>query len=199
VNIGPRVEDFVTSDPGLLAQMYGAAPGSRTLETLLVQQHGADMDLSLYLDGDVLQRCLAIGRVEDLQPSQIADFCIALEGVSHFVYLIWKATRQVSVTLLELEIQAEVDKFLTLAKVLGAQAGVLPESLRAYLFERVSFAPHLDGAQLQRYQDANRYAGRFCWQLERSLRTVSGGQALNDARRFYRWGQHQKIASLQAH
>ena len=41
-------------------------------------------------------------------------FCLALEGVSHFLYLIWNASFDRSVTLLEMELQAEIDKFVML-------------------------------------------------------------------------------------
>ncbi len=36
----------------------------------------------------------------------------ALEGVSHFVYLAWNAGHDKPVSLLELEMQAEVDKYV---------------------------------------------------------------------------------------
>jgi len=40
------------------------------------------------------------------------DCCMLLEGVSHFLYLTWNAHYDRQVSLLDLELQAEVDKFV---------------------------------------------------------------------------------------
>ena len=48
-----------------------------------------------------------------LNENNVADYWTALEGVSHFTYYAWNAARDKPVSLFELELQAEVDKFVT--------------------------------------------------------------------------------------
>ena len=52
-----------------------------------------------------------------------ADYCTALEGVSHFHYLVWSLARGRNVSLLELELQAEVDKYATRAGAADSATG----------------------------------------------------------------------------
>ena len=161
-----------------------------------MHQDGEHLALSLYLDASIVERLKTSDPETPIVHDNLADFCVALEGVSHFLYLIWKATQQQSVTLLELEIQAEVDKFVTLAKLLGRQQGNIPSGLRRLLFDTAHFDPALDAASLLRYQDASRYAGRFCDQLERLIHSAGGARLLREARRFYRLGQQDKLQHI---
>ncbi len=57
-----------------------------------------------------------------LNESNVADYWTALEGVSHFHYFAWNAGHDKPVTLLELELQAEIDKYV--ASYLLLQAAV---------------------------------------------------------------------------
>ena len=50
--------------------------------------------------------------LNSLEASQLDDLWKVLEGISHFNYLVLRAADDRSVTLLELELQAEVDKFV---------------------------------------------------------------------------------------
>src|SRR6202030_239021 len=69
-----------------------------------------------------------------------ADYCTALEGVSHFVYSTWRLGRDLPVSLLELETQAEVDKYaVTVFLLADQQGGGYPAQVHARLFDRVSF------------------------------------------------------------
>ena len=83
-------------------------------------------------------RCILIlkylSRLEAADPhralteNNLADYCTALEGVSHFVYSTWGLERDMPVSLLELETQAEVDKYAITVFLLAAATGgaVLP-------------------------------------------------------------------------
>ena len=59
----------------------------------------------------VLRRLEATDPFERVTDDNLQDCCTALEGVSHFHYFVWSADRRRHVSLLELELQAEVDKY----------------------------------------------------------------------------------------
>lgn len=198
VSVGPRVEDYLMSEQQMLQTVAAAGTPRVIPEQLFVQQDGDDLALSLYLDAAIVERLQTSDPQDPIAAENLVDFCTALEGVSHFLYVVWKTGQQRRVTLLELEIQAEVDKFITLAKVLGRQQGSLPSGLRQWLFDSVSFDPALDGPSLLRYQDANRYAARFCSQLEQLIHSAGGARLLREARRFYRLGQQDKLQHIAA-
>ena len=88
---------------------------------------------------------------------------LALEGVSHFHYLCWNASYDKSVTLLELELQAEVDKYVTVLMLLGAQGSRTDSgAIHQRLFDEIHFRGDLPVEHLTRYQDANYYAAKYC-------------------------------------
>ncbi len=87
------------------------------------------MRLGLFIDRDVLERLARRDPLEALDEHNLPDFCTALEGVSHFHYLVWSLARGRNVSLLELELQAEVDKYATaVALMTRQQAGRFPAS-----------------------------------------------------------------------
>ena len=102
-------------------------------------------------------------------------------------------------TLLELELQAEVDKFITTAVLLNEQQGRLPKQLHGWLFDLPQFAEHLSPEQQQRYYDANRLAGRYCLDLYQRLRRGASMEELTpELRDFYRATQLNKIDRIRA-
>ena len=81
-------------------------------EQLFIAEIGDEMELALYIDPRILT-ALQYDRPEArLHNGNLENFCIALEGVSHFVKVVWSAQCGREVSALELEIQAEVDKFV---------------------------------------------------------------------------------------
>jgi hypothetical protein len=132
-----------------------------------------------------------------LTENNLADYCTALEGVSHFVYSTWRLARDLPVSLLELETQAEVDKYAVTVFLLARQlGGAYPAQVHARLFDRVSFDARLQPDQYHRYRTAHRCAAHYCRRLEH--RYVSRGQAriealVRDLRRFYRLGSTAKL------
>lgn len=116
------------------------------------------------------------------------------EGVSHFVYVTNRARQELPSTHLELELQAEVDKFVLLVlEQLPYDRGEAFE-VHARLFERVRFL-HEPGTELgDRYRTANDLAARFVRRL------MSCGPTLTHSalRRFYRAGQAEKIRLVAA-
>ncbi len=135
-----------------------------------------------------------------LDETNLADYCTALEGVSHFHYLMWNLTRNRRVSLLELELQAEVDKYASALTLMTRQrGGYFPAMLHARLFHHVAFLPCLDAAARRRYEEANRHAARYCRELEeRYLRSRRQRPEawVAELRRFFRRGHQEKIRQL---
>jgi hypothetical protein len=150
----------------------------------------------------VLKRLARNNPLDRLSDENIADFCTAIEGVSHFHYLTWRAANAVSVSLLELELQAEVDKYAAAVLLLTRQyEGRFPRSLHERLFHSVRYHVGLDAESLSRYRQANKTAARFCRQLdERFLhrRRVQPERWLGELRNFYRLHHAQKLRHVQA-
>ncbi len=70
-------------------------------------------------------------------------------------------------TQLELELQAEVDKYLTALFFLGLQnEGAVSTRLRQLLFGRYRLAEGLSAESAERYHEASRLANRYCGWLE---------------------------------
>jgi len=191
------VHDFLITDAAHAAALQGAVDGPVTDEQLLVAEDEDGLGLSLYLDRAVLERLLARCPLRELSEDNLADYCTALEGVSHFHYLVWNAAHARSVSLLDLELQAEVDKYASALRLLLAQrGGKFPGELFDRLFDRASFLPTLTPEQRGRYEEAHRYAARFCRRLED--RFLRRRQARPEAmvaqlRAFYRLGRHAKL------
>jgi len=191
------VYDFLVSDHTTAATL-NATPET-TDETLLILEGGDEAEVALYLDDDLLQRLGDDDPTVALNPDNMADFLAALEGVSHFVYYCWNAHHDKAVTLLEMELQAEVDKFITAAVLLEQQQGRLPKRLHRWLFDLPQLAGHLSGQQRQRYEEANRLAGRYCLDLYQRLRRgMPMDELMPELRSFYRATQANKIDRIRA-
>lgn len=198
VRLNYQVDDFVTTDRAFAERIDANVDSRSVKEKLLVLEDRGELNLSLFLDPEIVACLESNNPMENLDEENLQSFLLALEGVSHFLYLGWNACRDRSVTLLELELQAEVDKFIsTLALMAKSQAGRVPANLRQLLFENCVFDDALQGAHLTRYRDANRYAGKYCWQLEdRYLKRQQITAMWQDLRQFYRLPQSQKLQRI---
>ncbi len=198
VDLAYRIEDFLTTD-NELARSLGDGHPHQPREQLLVHQTGDDLSVSLYLDAELLAglRLHNVNALTDPDAANLADLSIALEGVSHFVYLIWNASYGRHVSLLELELQAEVDKFVTLLALLEDQGETAFARLHAWLFEEIDFAPTLDCEQRLRYVTANQFAAKYCWLVGRRYRGRGDRQVWhNELRRFYRLQHDAKLRHI---
>lgn len=202
VRIAHDVYDFLVTDRGRLP---GAARRGTSEEELLVahEPERDELSLALYLDPALLERLRRADPFIALHGGNLADCLTALEGVSHFVYLAFNAAHDKPVSLLELELQAEVDKFVASYCLLRRQVpGHFPHELPRLLFERAKVDPRLDATRAGLYREASRYAQRFCRHLERALarsRVDLGADAalLAELRRFYRLNTVHKRAHIE--
>jgi hypothetical protein len=196
VDLDYDVYDFLVTDRSAL---QGVAPeAAREVEEELLLAETADgAGVALYLDPSLLRRLEEADPVDALNEENLADYCTALEGVSHFVYTTWRLDQDLPVSLLELETQAEVDKYaVTVFLLADQQGGDFPAHVHPRLFDRVSFDAGLEPDQYDRYRTAHRCAAQYCRRLEH--RYVTRGQARTEAlvrelRRFYRLGSTAKL------
>src|SRR5580692_4564093 len=198
VDLQYDVYDFLVTDRRAL---QGAAPANDSRaseEELLLAETPDGAGVALYLDPSVLRRLEGADPVGALTENNLADYCTALEGVSHFVYSTWRLERDLPVSLLELETQAEVDKYAVTVFLLARQTGamVYPAQVHARLFDRVRFDARLEPHEYERYRTAHRCAARYCRRLER--RFVNRGVArieamVRELRSFYRLRHAAKL------
>jgi hypothetical protein len=126
--------------------------------------------------------------------ARLDTMCQIIEGVSHFVYVVERARLGREATQLELEVQAEVDKWVVLAASMRALDADGSAELRARLYERVAFAHGADTEFGERYRVANDVANRFVRRLEREYLEAARFVDLRDAlRRFFHVGQEEKL------
>jgi len=198
VEIPHRVNDFLITDANVLneLQCHEHAKRSEIEEQLLVVQDGDCLDIALYVDSEVVQRLAQDDPRSRLHAGNLADYCTAMEGVSHFMYLVWNARHERGISLMELEMQAEIDKYVSTAFLFGQQGGGrVPASLHRWLFEKPVFDSSLDRPSLERYRDANYYASQYCARLEkRYLKRHGQAGMFNDLRRLYRLTHRAKIS-----
>lgn len=175
-----RLESFYALEPGpdITDFVFATAPSER--EQLLVQHEDDEVALALYVpeatatDTDV---------VDDA-------YLQLVEGVSHFVYVTERARTDLPATELELELQAEVDKFVLLAfdgqRLANDRA---TEVLRA-LHDNARYV-HPDTTERGiRYRLATHLAARLS---ARMLHPSRAHKARSLLQRFYRSGQGEKI------
>ena len=195
---GYDVRDFLITDPRLAKILGGAGALTAGGETLLVHEDETGLSMSLYLEKTLLERLESADPLSELRIGQLDDLCKVIEGLSHFNYVAWRARQDRSMSLLELELQAEIDKFVSTMEIAREQGdNELLNGLHDRLFGNPGFHDELDSEQLERYRAATEYAGRFCRGLRKRLLQQRDG-ALTELRRFYRMPLNDKISHIHA-
>jgi hypothetical protein len=197
VPLAHDVYDYLVTDPGCVP---GAERRPACDEQLLVARDGDGIAIALYLDPQVLSRLAAADPLENLTAGNLADCWTALEGVSHFHYLAFHAGHDHEISRLELETQAEVDKYVaTFLLLRRQQPGHFPLELHRILFGQAYVDPQLPPGRAALYRRASAYAARFCRRIEGRLRRPAEAEAREvsaELRRFYRFTEARKLAHI---
>lgn len=161
-------EDFLVSLPPERAQEW-LPSGCRS--GLVLVEEADEIQVGMHLD-----------------PRDHDDAGTVVEETSHLVCLAWHAAQDLPVSLLVLELQAEVDRF------------VLPRLRREpdamTHFEAFRWADGLEPAALERYEVAHQRAHRYCRSLERRFPAHSDTPGLlGELRRFYRASPETKLSA----
>jgi hypothetical protein len=198
VDLSYDVYDFLITDRRSMSGAERLNERRALDEELLIAETPEGAGVALYMDADLLARLEAANPHRALDEGNLADYCTALEGVSHFVYSVWGLERDLPVSLLELETQAEVDKYAVTVFLLAEQLGgaSYPRQVHARLFDRVSFDERLEPDQAERYRTAHRCAAHYCRRLESRFvdRGVARVEAMvRELRSFYRLRHAAKL------
>ena len=149
---------------------------------LLLRKEGDEYSLRVLIG----ERTLDAIEEQGLSNVSLQQFVNAAEEISHFTYLCWAIANEREVSLLDVELQGEIDKFLLAQHYFSAGT-----DLFHHLFERCFLKPTLTRAQRERYTEANRLGGKFCkaW--------MSGEKNLEDLRKFYRLSSQGRLQRTQ--
>jgi hypothetical protein len=195
VETGVDVDDYVI-DPGMRDAIVDP-PGRKSREQLLVGECEDEASIALFIDPAALANLQAHDPARSLGDHNLQDFLLAVEGVSHFIYAICCARADRRVTQLELELQAEVDKYVTCLLVTETETRQQSSTLRRRLFEDFDYEPDLDHDEHARYRAANDNAQRYSAYLEHQFVTPRRiPEMLGELRRFYRLGLAGKLSSI---
>jgi hypothetical protein len=143
---------------------------ARTADEWVVIREGPQgVDVGVYISPEYLQRLAAHPHPAAAIPGAFTAYCAATEGVSHFLMLFDRVRREEPVSMLELEAQAEIDKFVS---------AVLhhPDRQQEWwdrLFRNARLADGLSEEEAARYTEAARLAGAFCATLTQTPHTAA--------------------------
>ncbi|MDY7229790.1 hypothetical protein [Hyalangium rubrum] len=188
-----RAETFVV-DTEAAVQLGGTG---RTEEELLVSEAEGELEMALYLAPSLLSRLkpYEAGPVGHLLDGDLDGYCQLAEGVSHFLYVAHTAAHGRALSLLELEAQAEVDKFaVCLLHRWGEGVKAWAQELLRRLFDRVSYHARLSPQERWRYEQANRLSRNFCSRLMVHVAERRLDRLLSELRYAYRLGAEAKLA-----
>jgi len=157
-------------------------------EVLLLRENEEDVEVTVHLPQSAIDGKKQLG---------FDELCQVIEGVSHFVFLVERSRRELPLTQLELELQAEVDKYVVFVHDPHNTQKFEPQRaarLRSRLFRAVSYLDPPGTEKGDRYRLANDLAARFSEMLdERFARRGRFEQLMRALRRFYAAGQDEKI------
>jgi hypothetical protein len=162
-------------------ELAGYLPrGTPVRPQVLFQEAGENVFLAVH-----------VGR-EELHPKNLADFLGAAEETSHYLYLSFKARNERPVSLLDVEVQGEIDKFL-----LASLHFSTDRNLFRRLFEEVRFHERLGGEAVERYRRAHGLGAKFLKSLgEIFRRDRARPDVLRMLRTFYRWTSQRRLAGI---
>jgi hypothetical protein len=202
--MGPELPDaarFVIGDQGY-RRFYGEAPadhaagsadapGARTL----IRETPAGLRASIYYP-DALIECLERHPPSrGLGEANVDAFATLVEELDHLLLLAERARQSRPLTLLELELHANVSKHLVLSRFLAGSSGRLDESarlwLRHHLFEKGRFCD-ADPLVRERYRTAARCGVRF---LD-ALRSMNAAARLRTLRLFHGFSSAGKLRMI---
>lgn len=189
------IRDFLITED--LCARFGADPRH---SKVLVRQDEVreELELGVYIDEEKLGRLREIDLSSSMTSESFDSLVTAIEEVSHFAYLLFSAGRKRAVTELELELQAEVDKFVTATMLLASRnRGRVPKNLLDRLFGDFEIRSDLDARKRERYEAATSLASRYCsYFVQAALSRDRFQRVLPELRSFYRLTQRGKIGRI---
>ena len=173
-----------------LEHFYDLEPGPDVADFVRPADDSAREALLLRHQADALEIALVVPARAGSSAGALDDAYLQLvEGVSHFVYVAERVRTGLQTTELELELQAEVDKFVLFAFDGPLLSSRRARAIRRVLYEQCAFVHSAESERGQRYRLANTLAAKLAHHLlDRPSRT-----ARRFLQRFYRAGQGEKL------
>lgn len=181
------LERLYRIDDGTPVDAFVMAAEENEREALLVREHE-----------DGLEIALRVPAMRDAEEHNLDSLCQIIEGVSHFVMLAERARTERATSHLELEMQAEVDKYVVLVAASASREGTFDlaksMSLRERLYDAVTFV-HSEASEIgMRYRTANRAAARFVRRIEREYAESRRIDEMREKlRQFFAGNQEEKL------
>lgn len=198
IKINEQAEDYLIEQDALKNLLPQNQSASAHKELFLVNPNPRDetLEVALFFDAELRHNLEVNNPLERLSRDNISDFCSLIEGVSHFVYYIHKAQMACEVTQLEMELQAEIDKFVLLCLLTDSLSQDSATHLLELLFENYNLHEHLTHDQIQRYHTASRLACQYCFRLAKNMSPEKMNDLKAELREFYSLPQQQKIRQI---
>ncbi len=172
-----------------LETALGRAPRGADEWVLMREHEDGGLDLAVYIAPEHREALSGRSHPGMALEACFRAFCAAVEGISHFLMLIERARRAEPISLLELETQAEVDKFVCAYLHHPRRA---PE-WRARLFRDARLHEGMTAAERERYREAGRLARAYSVHLDTLPHT---GARLDALRGFWRAPGSRRMAGL---
>ncbi len=197
IKTGEKASDYLINKQELYALIGPSQVIQTPKELFLVnpQPQNDTLEVALFLDPDLRENLEKNNPLELLSQKNIADFCTMIEGISHFVYYVHKSCLQCEITQLEMELQAEIDKFVLLSLIIQKDQNQIYNILDL-LFENYELHEDLTPTQIERYHTASNLAHRYCHELSKTMRSNNSLELLKKIRQFYPLSQEQKIRQI---
>lgn len=195
IEVQESAEDYLIDKNELISLLPANQSTFLPKELFLVNPNPeADtLEIALFFDESIRSNLANHNPFQTINNQNISDFCTLIEGVSHFVYYLHKASLEHDVTQLELELQAEIDKFVLLSFCLEVDHVDRIKFLNL-LFEGYFLHDNLDENQVERYHTASQLARKYCYEILQDLkRSTNWQEVIHEIRTFYTLRQEQKI------
>jgi hypothetical protein len=192
-----QLEPFVIGDEGM-RRLYRRQGSDRHMHAVelgdaatLVRETEQGIAACIYFPDTLIDRLEREPPQRGITPSNFDSFATFVEEIDHLLLLRERARSGQPLRLVELELHANVSKYLVLARFLDASTGGLDRERAHYLAARLFEHSRLDeqGAARERYL----IAGRWAMQFIRGLIPLEPRRTLEILRRFHRDSLSRKL------
>jgi len=184
-----EVTPFVRARSSIDEEGESAGTLLDTDEQLVIRELDGTIELGLFFEDQILEELETAPLPSRIHSGDFSLFCLAAEGISHLHYAAWCASEDRQVRPIELELQAEVDKYVIALLYVSSRPTKDSTPLMRQLFEKFTLRESLTSNLVHRYKTANRMARRFCQYLHHQFVVEHRTEALlGELREFYRMG-----------
>jgi hypothetical protein len=149
--------------------------------SLIIAEREGEADLAICLREKVLERLSSVQLPQDFDFELIPDLSLVVEELSHFNFYCVHAHSGRQISGLDMEIQAEVDKFAFALDCLEQQnQASLEHKLFDLHFEHLKLGGWVSSDLALRYEDAHRIARGFCRKILQRPRASERRALLRD-------------------